>query len=438
MEKIPHSVRLDVDKCKGCTNCIKHCPTEAIRVRGGKARIIDDRCIDCGECIRVCPHHAKRAVYDKLADIIGKYKWLVALPAPSLWGQFNNLDDMDYVIEGLKKIGFNDVYEVSKAAEIVSDYTRMLLNKRKLKKPVISSACPAVVKLISVRFPSLIENVLPILAPVELAAKLARREAVKGTGFKPTEIGCVFISPCPAKVTAAKNPMFTADSNIDATVSMGEIYLKLVGEMKRSDLEDELSETGRIGLSWGASGGEAAAVLKDKYLAADGIKNVIRVLEEIENDKLDDMDFIELNACTGGCVGGVLTIENPFVAKTRLYNLRKYLPVAKNVYNFDVVGTLDADRKYRAGSSMRLNGDVNTALHMVNQIAEVQNHLPGLDCGSCGAPTCRALAEDVVGGFAQESDCVFKLREKIAGLYNEVFGGERYHNIKENEGSDKK
>ena len=39
--------RLDRDKCKGCTNCIKHCPTEAIRVRNGKAQIIAERCIDC-------------------------------------------------------------------------------------------------------------------------------------------------------------------------------------------------------------------------------------------------------------------------------------------------------------------------------------------------------------------------------------------------------
>ena len=52
-----HSVRLDEEKCMGCTNCIKRCPTQAIRVRSGKAHIISERCIDCGECIRVCPHH---------------------------------------------------------------------------------------------------------------------------------------------------------------------------------------------------------------------------------------------------------------------------------------------------------------------------------------------------------------------------------------------
>ena len=43
-----HSVRLDKDLCKGCTNCLTHCPTAAIRVRGGRAHILDNLCIDCG------------------------------------------------------------------------------------------------------------------------------------------------------------------------------------------------------------------------------------------------------------------------------------------------------------------------------------------------------------------------------------------------------
>ena len=92
-----HSVRLDEEKCMGCTNCIKRCPTQAIRVRSGKAHIISERCIDCGECIRVCPHHAKYSHRDSMNRII-EFKYRVALPAPSLYGQFNNLDDIGYVI----------------------------------------------------------------------------------------------------------------------------------------------------------------------------------------------------------------------------------------------------------------------------------------------------------------------------------------------------
>lgn len=107
-----HSVRLDKDLCKGCINCIKRCPTEAIRVRKGKAKILSDRCIDCGECIRICPHHAKKAVYDDL-EILKDFTYTIALPAPSLYGQFNNLDDVNVVLNGLLEMGFDDIFEVA-------------------------------------------------------------------------------------------------------------------------------------------------------------------------------------------------------------------------------------------------------------------------------------------------------------------------------------
>ena len=81
MNTVFHSVSLDKQKCLGCMNCIKRCPTQAIRVRHGKATIISERCIDCGECIRICPHHAKTAKSDPIEDIEKfKYKSLRGSP----------------------------------------------------------------------------------------------------------------------------------------------------------------------------------------------------------------------------------------------------------------------------------------------------------------------------------------------------------------------
>ena len=82
-----HSVVLELKRCRGCTTCIKCCPTEAIRVRGRKATILPDRCIDCGSCIRICPHKAIKSVGDSL-DILKQYQYCVALPEPALYGQF--------------------------------------------------------------------------------------------------------------------------------------------------------------------------------------------------------------------------------------------------------------------------------------------------------------------------------------------------------------
>ncbi|MBQ8669927.1 MAG: 4Fe-4S binding protein, partial [Oscillospiraceae bacterium] len=126
MDRFFHSVSLDKDACKGCTHCVKRCPTEAIRVRDGKARIIKERCIDCGECIRVCPYHAKKVISDPLSAM-DKFRYKIALPAPALYGQFNNLEDPDILLTALKKLGFDMVYEVSQAAELVSSVTRHLM-----------------------------------------------------------------------------------------------------------------------------------------------------------------------------------------------------------------------------------------------------------------------------------------------------------------------
>ena len=176
MNTYKHSVYHDISKCTGCTTCLRHCPTEAIRIKNGRAIINEDRCIDCGECIRVCHSKAAKTVHTDL-DRLNDFKWKIALPAPTLYGQFDNLDDVDYVLDGLLRVGFDDVFEVSAAAELVSAYTRLYLKDKRVKKPVISSACPVIVRLIGLRFPSLGEHIMHMLPPMEIAAHMARRAA---------------------------------------------------------------------------------------------------------------------------------------------------------------------------------------------------------------------------------------------------------------------
>ena len=417
MDRFFHSVTLDADKCLGCTSCIKRCPTEAIRVREGKAKIISERCIDCGECIRVCPHHAKKAKSDPLS-IIENWKYKIALPAPSLFGQFNNLDDIDIVLTGIKQLGFDDVFEVSRGAELVSDATRKLMNAGVLKKPVISSACPAVVRLIRVRFPDLCDHVLPLNAPMEIAAWIAKREAAQKTGLPLSEIGAFFITPCPAKVTDIKVPIGNQKSNLDGAIAVSETFPRLSHCMDKLTEIEPISQSGVIGVSWAGSGGESAALLDEKYLAADGIENVIRVLEELEDERIRELDFIELNACSGGCVGGVLVVENAYVAKARIQRLRKYLPVSQNHLPGEVPPSMRWEEELEFAPVLTLSSNLEEAMRMMEEIDTICGELPGLDCGSCGAPSCRALAEDVVKGVARKSDCIFVMREQIQNLAN--------------------
>ena len=404
-----HLVRLEVSRCMGCTTCLRRCPTEAIRIVDGHAKINEARCIDCGECIRVCEYQAKKAVVGKLEDMDG-FRYKIALPSPSLYGQFDNLDDVDYVLDGLLKMGFDDVFEVAKAAELVSAYTRLYLKTEGVKLPVISSACPTVVRLIALRFPSLNDNVLHMLPPMEIAAKLARKKAKEQhPELEDGEIGVCFISPCPAKASYVKNGFADYKSNIDVVVSMSDVYFNLISKMSRSGESQISTESGMIGIGWASCGGQATALFNDEYIAADGIENVINVLDQIEDGNISNVKFIELNACTAGCVGGVLTVQNPYIAKSRLQSLRRYLPVSMNfltpeeekyipeLYLFDELPEYEPISllSHSMAESMRMMADIQT-LH---------DSLPGIDCGACGAPNCRALAEDCVKGLAHMQDC---------------------------------
>ena len=247
MAEYKHSVSLDVNKCKGCTSCLKRCPTEAIRIREGHAVIDSKRCIDCGECIKVCQYKAKKATHDPLS-CIGNYKYSVALPAPSLYGQFNNLDNIGYIIRGLHDLCFDDVFEVACAAELVSAYTRQYIKRSDVKKPVISSACPAITRIISMNYPYLCDNVVPILPPVDVAAYLAREKAKsEHPELSDEDIGIIFISPCPAKVSYVKNNFAGERNYISATVSVRDVYFALLDVMdKYGDEPDDTTESGII------------------------------------------------------------------------------------------------------------------------------------------------------------------------------------------------
>ena len=412
-----HSVRLDKDKCKACTNCLKRCPTEAIRVRGGRAHIIDERCIDCGECIRVCDYHAKFAQTDPLSSL-EQFKYKIALPAPSLYGQFKHLLSPSQVLDGLLAMGFDDVYEVANGADIVTRAIReRMRNAQPEDYPIISSACPAIVRLIRVRFPDLLSHIIDIRQPMEVAAMVAKKEFCKKHNVEAKDVGCFFITPCAAKMTAIRNPIGHETSAVDGAISMLEIYGVLASHIKKNHTDSKRATASSYGVGWASSGGEAAAVCPEHSMAVDGIENVIRVLEEIENNKLQDLVFFEGAACTGGCVGGPLTFENSYVARNAVQALMSGCDITHpdDKVNASYLGKypLIADKAILPNSVMRLDDDIVEAMRKMEQMEEIVRSLPGYDCGSCGSPTCRTFAEDIVRGFCNKMDCIHILKEQL-------------------------
>ena len=425
VEKYYHSVRLLGERCIGCVSCARHCPTEAIRIRGGKARITESRCIDCGECIRYCPNHAKTAVTDSLDDL-KIYRYNIALAAPSLYAQFDKNIPVAAILAGLQRLGFNKVAEVAHGAEIATAALREHLRTPGIKRPVISSACPASVRLMLVKFPELIEYLSPVDAPVEIAARIARRGAAEKMGIRPESIGVWFITPCPAKMTAVLEPIGVSKSELTGTISMISIYGELLKTLSTTTTKTDVSLASAEGVGWALAGGEATGLGDAKVLVAHGIRNVSNIMEQVALGKLNDVDFIECLSCAGGCIGGPLTALNRFVAENSLKQPLQAMRESEKQTPAEPVAATEIDLALHEGRmieprpALKLDDDIVVAMQKIEQIDETLKRLPGLDCGSCGSPTCRALAEDIVQGTASETDCVFRLREMVRGLAEEM------------------
>lgn len=419
-----HSVILQKNKCIGCTDCIKRCPTEAIRVRHSKAQIIEEHCIDCGNCIRICRNGAKKAATDEL-ELIKKYTYRIALPAPSFYAQFPKAQGIEWILEALLEMGFTDYFEVAVAAEVVSNATYAYLKTAK-QFPVISSSCPAIVRLIQSRFPSLLPHVLPILSPMELAARYVKAQyAAKNIDLQ--EVGVFFISPCPAKATESRYPRGIEKSMVDGVLSMQDLYKKtrdLVGKVTPRQVRESSSR----GLTWATQNGGMDENKIKGYIAVDGIENVLRILEKVEDGTLNHIHFIEAMACTGGCLGGALTIENPYVSQS---TLRKWIKLAeqeeirqgalntKRLQEIEKVSYF-YEQSIRPSFGFSLSKERLKALEMMERIQKLYEGLPQIDCGCCGAPTCRCFAEDVIREEASIEDCIFMLRQKIKELSDEM------------------
>lgn len=427
-----HSVHLMEDKCKGCVNCIKRCPTEAIRVRDGKAHIIEERCIDCGECVRICPNQAKIVVADAM-ERLKQYDFNVALPAPALYSQFREGTTPKQALATLLSIGFDYVVDVAFGADLVGTKIREAIEKPSQVRPLISSACPAVVRLIQVRFPNLVAHVLPVISPMRAAAKLAKIQINREFNVSKKRIGIWFITPCPGKVSAINEPAGYEDAIITGAIPISEVYPLIREKLLRDPADVErltanLQCGSGLGVGWARSGGENQSIGGDKQIAVDGIHHVIQILEDVERGKLSDIDYIEAQACVGGCVGGVLTVENPFITRRRIRLLAtaaaeeiervKEEKLAQEILENDEWFTHDKPLEPRP--TLKLDDDMAKAIRKMEQMERILDDLPGLDCGSCGAPNCQALAEDVVRGLATEMDCVFKLRERVRELAGEM------------------
>jgi iron only hydrogenase large subunit-like protein len=409
-----HAIQILGDNCTGCTSCVRVCPTEAIRVRNRKAILDPKRCIDCGNCVTTCHFHAIIPRSDSL-KILDNYKYRVAVLPAAYFGQFT--EDVSYEVAkaAVLKIGFDEVAEEAVITDFMVKVIRQYIRNNRDKRPILSSNCPAVVRLIQVKYPSLLPNVFHQEAPMSILTRYLREVLIEEKGIKDEDLGIFLIAPCVAHVTAVHQPEGAQAHLQDGAFSVSMIYGKAREYIKELQNNPPEIDTYPKGLTWALSGVQAELVDCDdiRTLSVNGIENVMEILSRVEDHYLDQYDYIVLRSCTNGCVGGCLNVENPFVAMSRLKKMIKEgephkidLEGIEDLYNsgeFDVV-------PLTARPIMELDKDIKSAIKKMKRINEILTMLPGLNCGACGSPSCYALAEDIVQDRASLDDCVVLLK----------------------------
>lgn len=409
-----HALKVLDDVCIGCTHCMSVCPTQAIRVGEGKARIIDNRCIDCGECHRVCPVNAIIVEQDDFEEI-NKFKARVALVPGVLIGQFPERIPTENLYQTLHKLGFTHVYEAENTAGFVLDGLEKE-NESSANRPGISSFCPAVIRLIQVRYPSLVDNILKVKPPIDMSA-VYYRQKLMAEGYKDEEIGIFYVTPCAAKIASVKSPVGNEESAVDGVINMKFLFNRmsalLKNDSKKEDVDLKQELLSREGIKWSLTNGELSN-FQGKGLAIDGIHNVSNFLDSLENEEYGNVDFLELRACDQSCAGGILVGGNRFLTVERLKKRSEHYPPLKN----KSLHLQNAPSDYRLGDILprpieKLDEDMEKAMKKMDRKRRLMCYLPGVDCGACGAPDCLTLAEDIVQGKADISQCVFLLQDMV-------------------------
>jgi iron only hydrogenase large subunit-like protein len=414
-----HALFVHDDLCTGCTHCMTICPTQAIRVRGGKAKIIANKCVDCGECYKACPVSAIGVEQDDL-EMIFKFPVRVILIPSVLTGQFSRKIMTSSIYNALKEIGFTHVYEVENTVEMVLDAFRQYRHEQK-ERPMISSFCPAVIRLIQVKYPSLVGNIMRVNPPIDMSA-MYYREKLKASGIPEDNIGLFYATPCAAKIAAIKSPVGDKESAVTGVINMNFLYNRILKYLQRKYTESEPPQTDDLlssrGILWSLTRGEVAHQ-SGRALAIDGIKNVNEFLENMENEKLDNIDFLEMRACDESCAGGILMSGNRFLTVERIKKrAEEYKAREVNKDHKITEGFLSVSKHGFLGSIEprpmgKLDEKTSIALRKMERKRRLMCFLPGFDCGGCGAPDCQTLSEDIVQGNAQISHCVFLQQNMI-------------------------
>ena len=403
-------------KCKDCYKCLRECPVKAIEVKNHQARIIESRCILCGHCTLICPQNAKivHSSLNEIKQILNSGAKVVASVAPSFLSSFG-LKDFNVFKIALAKVGFFDAEETAYGAELVTQQYKTLLESKQFKN-FITSACPAVCRLIQAYYPKALQYLAPVDSPMIAHAKMLRKQH--------PDAKVIFIGPCIAKKREA-----IESGIIDGVLTyddMQELFAEkniVLDEIINISLENKKG-TACLSKAYPISHGIIKAFPElpkgYDYMAVDGPDRCVDALQNIDN--LENV-FLEMNICKDGCVNGPCSLSvnikggsikaTSDVLKYYKNDIRTLAPHEYEEHDIDL------NKLY---PRIRNNSMPPPEREIKCILAKIGKHKPEdeLNCSACGYDTCRDKAWAVYNGYTDAEICLPYMRERAESLSYEI------------------
>ncbi len=387
-------IKYHLDSCEHCLKCIRACPTDAISRNGQHFEIDEQKCIDCGKCMTVCDRHGLKAENSHMSTTMSQYDYKVALVPGSFFADFKSEEEAGRMLKAIQNLGFDEVIDYNNVEGAL--YLETIAYMEKSEGLKIASFCPCINQLIQKHFPMLLSSLVPVDYPVEVAAKLARKR-LEGQ-YK--TIGIYALSDCVSKQRLSKVPYGNMNSAIDHVMSLSHIFPKANRAKDDESLHLSLTKEG------------ICSIVSDFYhygqemrpvLSVSGLESCMKALELAEFGQLDEIGLLGLFACQGGCIGGQYLWSNPLCGRIHMDKLSinapndmKKIPEELLHCSFDI-NDLQKD-----------NMNFKERMQKFKRINQILETLPQYDCGACGYPNCRALAEAIDKGKMSDDACRVK------------------------------
>ena len=420
MSQIKQVIYINEEKCRNSYSCVRSCPVNAIEVKPDKKHpvVIADRCIGCGLCYLSCTPRAIefRDSISQVKTILNNNGKAVALIAPSIASEFDDITDYRKLVGMIRKLGFDYVHEVSFGVDLVAHAYKKLFDEAR-GKYYITANCPSIVEMIEKYYPELVPNLAPLVSPMVAAAKVTRD--LYGEG-----VSNVYIGPCiDTKDEALLNNGSGLISAVLTFVELRQLFDEYNIQEKAVKMSDFDPPYGNWGALYPLPAGilQAAGIKRDiatsGVITASGKEEITEAINDF-NKHIDTIKHhFNLFFCPGCLLGPGMIHHNERFRRRSL--VRQYAEKRVNILNKDQWNkdmerwsVLDLSRSFKA-NDQRIPEPSEEAVSEVLKIIGKDRKEDELDCNACGYTSCHEFASTVAKGLAVPEMChTYNLRNK--------------------------